>query len=452
MGEGVTGPDRIVECGAGQRHERHHVGHAESGMDADVRANVDAGECVCHQGSGVYLDPRPTQREHTPVMVRVTVPVEKRGPGGGSQRGEDARIAALTDVYDALEHPATLARVDRLGQPYDAPVDVGLALPHYDHSVPGESPLQWSTVVAWAQGAEQAGFASVWLSDHLFLSLDRWGGEAGEVEGFEALTALAGLAEATSSVRLGTLVLCPHLRPTGVVAKALATIDVLSNGRLTIGLGAGWFEPEYTAAGLPFPPASARVERLEETIEVLRLAFTGEPFSYAGRHITIEQLACRPKPVQQPAPPIWVGGTGNRLLRVVARGAEGWNAGGWTGTAAEYRGRSAVLDHACETEGRDPATVTRSVNRMVLVGEDEQDLHRRWELLGASSTPGALRGMSLDDYRQGRLVGTIEQVREELAGWAAEGVTTLIISLGALPFTVTGLDDLEVMASATREH
>ncbi|MGI8686503.1 MAG: LLM class flavin-dependent oxidoreductase [Acidimicrobiales bacterium] len=330
-------------------------------------------------------------------------------------------------------------------------MDVGLALPHYDHSVPGERPLRWETVVAWARAAEAAGLASVWLSDHLFLSLARWGGPDEDQEGFEPLGTLAGLAGVTGRVRLGTLVLCPHLRPPGVLAKALATVDVLSRGRLTIGIGAGWFEPEYTAAGLPFPPAPQRLERLAETVEVLRLAFTGEPFDYAGRQVRMEHMVCLPTPVQRPSPPIWVGGSGDRLLGVAARYADGWNAGGWSGTVADHLERAAVLDRACQDAGRDPATITRSVNRLALVGEDEVDLRRRWEMLGAQSVPGALRSMSLDDYRRGRLVGTADQVREQLDEWAEAGVTTLIVTLGALPFTVTGFDDLELLASASQQ-
>lgn len=331
-------------------------------------------------------------------------------------------------------------------------MDVGLALPHYDHSVPGERPLRWETVVAWAQAAERAGLASVWLSDHLFVSLARWGGPDEDQEGFEPLASLAGLARETARVRLGTLVLCPHLRPPGVLAKALATVDVLSGGRLTVGIGAGWFEPEYAAAGLDFPPAPQRLERMAETVEVLRLAFSGEPFSYAGRRVQIADMVCLPRPVQRPGPPIWVGGSGDRLLAVAARHADGWNAGGWSGTVADYRDRAAVLDRACEGAGRDPAGIARSVNRLALVGEDEADLRRRWDRLGAQSVPGALRGMSLDEYRRGRLVGTVEQVGEQLSEWAGAGVTTLITTLGALPFTVTGFDGLELMASASREH
>ena len=329
-------------------------------------------------------------------------------------------------------------------------MDVGLALPHYDHSVAGERPLRWSTVVEWARAAERAGLGSVWVSDHLFVSLDRWGGPAGPVEGLECLSTLTGLAGATARVRLGSLVLCSGLRPPGVLAKALATLDVVSAGRLTVGIGAGWFAAEYAAAGLPFPPAATRIEQLEEAIHVLRRSFTGEPFDHAGRHFRLEAMVCRPRPVQQPSPPVWVGGLGDRLLGVVARSADGWNAGGWSGPVDAYLERARSLERACGQAGRDPATVARSVNRLALVGEDEADLRRRWERLAASTPSGALPAGGLDGYRRGRLVGTVEQVGEQLAAWAATGVETVIVSLGALPFTVTGVDDLELLASASR--
>ena len=330
------------------------------------------------------------------------------------------------------------------------PMDVGLALPQYDHSVAGEAPLRWETVVSWARRAEACGLSSVWLSDHLFLSLERYGAPPGAHRGFEPLAALAGLARRTATVRLGTLVLCTPLRPPGVLAKALATLDVLSAGRLTVGVGAGWFEPEFRAAGVEFEGAGGRLRRLEEAVTVLRGAFGGGPFSFDGRHYRAEQLRARPLPVQRPAPPIWIGGRGDRLLAMVARHADGWNDGGWSGTLDEHRRRVAVLERACRDAGRDPAEVTRSVNRCVLVGEDEADLRRRRERLVAAAPPGVLRHASLEAYRAGRLVGTVEQVRAQMAEWEAEGVSTLVVTLGALPFTVTAADDLELLASAIR--
>jgi probable F420-dependent oxidoreductase len=347
----------------------------------------------------------------------------------------------------ALEH------APHAGTPYARPpmsIDGGLALPQYDHSVPGQAPLRWETVVAWAQRAEACGLSSVWLSDHLFLSLERYGGPPGDRGGFEPLVALAGLARATATVRLGTLVLCTPMRPPGVVAKALATLDRLSAGRLTVGMGAGWFEPEFRAAGVAFEGAGVRLEQLAEAITVLRGAFGGGPFSFAGRHYRTEGLRGRPLPVQRPAPPIWVGGRGDHLLRIVARHADGWNDGAWAGPIGEYRRRVAVLQRACLDAGRDPTEVSRSVSRSVLVAEDEGDLRRRGERLRATAPAGVLRDTGLERYRRGRLVGTVEQVRAQIGGWEAEGVSSLVVSLGALPFSVTDADDLELLASAIR--
>ncbi len=329
------------------------------------------------------------------------------------------------------------------------PVDVGLALPQYDHSVPGQSPLRWETVVGWARHAEACGLSSVWLSDHLFSPMVGDGRSPGLAGGFEPVAALAGLARGTARVRLGTLVLCAPLRPPAVLAKALATLDVLSAGRLTVGMGAGWFAPEFEAAGVAFERPSVRLQQLAEAIIVLRGAFGGGPFSFRGRYYGTEELRARPLPAQRPAPPIWVGGGGDRLLGVVARHADGWNDGSWAGNLDQYRRRVTVLERACADAGRDPAQVSRSISRFVLVGEDEADLRRRWGRLAATTPPGVLQRTSLERYRAGRLVGTAEQVRNQLGQWEAEGVSTLIASLGALPFSVTTADDLELLASAT---
>lgn len=315
-------------------------------------------------------------------------------------------------------------------------MEVGLALPQYDYSVAGESSLAWETLAEWARTAESAGLDSVWLSDHLFLSIEKYGAPAGDHGGFEPLATLAALARSTSTVRLGTLVLCAQLRPPAVLAKALATLDVLSGGRLIAGIGAGWFRPEYEAAGIAFERPGVRVDQLAETVRVVRDVLSGNAFL--------------PRPVQQPRPPIWVGGQGDRVLGVTAEYADGWNAGGWVGAPEAYSERVQVLERHCERTGRDPAAISRSINRYALVGEDESDLERRWERLRKLTPPGVLDGTSLEEYRQGRLVGTVEQVREQVAGWEALGVATLIVNLGAVPFSVTTTDDIEVVASATK--
>ncbi len=291
------------------------------------------------------------------------------------------------------------------------------------------------------------GFESVWVADHLFLDLGRHGGPPGTFGSYDPLVVLAALARITRRVRMGTLVLCTPLRPVTVLAKALATLDVVSGGRLVAGLGAGWYEPELRAAGLALESPAARLAHLEEACEVLRGMFGGGPYTFAGAHVRAVDARCRPRPVQRPHPPIWVGGRGDRLLGVVAGHADGWNAA-WTWTPDSYRERLRVLDAACADRDRDPATVTRSLGLYTLVGDDRRDLRARFDRLRELSPPGVMDGRSLDEWRRGRLVGTVEEVREQAAEWEALGVDTLILSVGPLPFSVTVADDVALAAAS----
>ena len=224
-------------------------------------------------------------------------------------------------------------------------MDVGLALPHYDFSIPGESPVRWGTLLGWAERAEALGFGSVWLSDHLFLDISRYGAPVGEHGCYDPLVALAGIARRTSRVRLGTLTLCGPLRPATVLAKALATLDVVAGGRLTVGLGAGWYEAELRAAGLTLAPPGVRLAHLAESVQVVRGMFGGGPFTFDGRYQKADKARCQPRPAQRPSPPIWVGGKGDKLIELAARYADGWNAA-WTWSPEDWAARAALLDAA----------------------------------------------------------------------------------------------------------
>ncbi|MGH9278360.1 MAG: LLM class flavin-dependent oxidoreductase [Acidimicrobiales bacterium] len=311
---------------------------------------------------------------------------------------------------------------------------VGLALPQYDSSIPGERPLRWETLARWAHTADALGFGSLWLSDHLFIDAAQFGFEPGPTRPVDALPALSGIARVTRRARLGTLVMCAPMRPATVVAKALATLDVVSGGRLVAGLGAGWFEPEFRAAGVPFGPAPVRLRQVAEAIETIRRTWAGDG------------PPCLPRPAQSPGPPIWVGGRGDALLRLVARHADGWNLA-WSATPGGYRKRMAVLDRECERAGRDPGTVTRTVGLHTLVGEDERDLARRFDRLLSLAPPHAPR-ISLDDWRRAHLVGTVDSIPGQLRAWADAGVDELIVNPGPLPFHALDFDDLSRIARA----
>jgi alkanesulfonate monooxygenase SsuD/methylene tetrahydromethanopterin reductase-like flavin-dependent oxidoreductase (luciferase family) len=322
----------------------------------------------------------------------------------------------------------------------------GLALPQYDYSVPRERPLQFDTIVEYAQCAVESGFDSVWLSDHLFLDIGKYGGPPDREACFDPVVTLAALARRVPEVRLGTLVFCEALRPAAVLAKALATLDRVSGGRLDVGIGAGWYEPEYDVIGMTMPTPPVRLARLAEAVEVVKGVLSGQPFTFSGEHHRATEASSLPPPQQVPRPRVFVGGKGDRLLRLVAQHADGWNTC-WSWTPDAYRERLEVLERACARIDRDPATVWRTLGLYALCGEDERDLARRFELMRANSPPGVLDGVDLAEFRAGKLVGTVDEVRAQVGEWEALGVDTLVLGVGVVPFHVTSADDVAMFGS-----
>ena len=203
--------------------------------------------------------------------------------------------------------------------------------------------------------ADEAGFDHCWCMDH-FATLG--GSDDGPI--FEAWALLAAMAAATSRTRVGCAVTGNTYRHPAVLAKAAVTVDHVSGGRLEFGIGAGWAENEHTMLGLPFGTAGDRADRLEEACQVIRSLWTQQRASFAGQHYQLTGAVAEPKPVQQPYPPIWIGGAGRRrTLRIAARHADVWNAPG--GSPQEVADLSGVLDRHCAEIGRDPSEIRRSV-------------------------------------------------------------------------------------------
>ena len=322
---------------------------------------------------------------------------------------------------------------------------LGLALPHYDTSLAGAA-ASWDGVARVARLAEEAGFDSVWMSDHLFLDWSKYGGPDTPQGTLECWTTMSALAAVTERIRIGSMALCNDLRNPGLLAKMVASLDLLSDGRIDVGMGAGWYEPEYRAAGIKFDGAGTRIRRLGEAVEIVRRLLEGEELVFKGDHYTMDGAICRPRR-EDGRPPLWIGGKGDLLLKTAARVADGWNFS-WVGSLDTYRERSAVADEQCDKAGRDPKTLRRSVGAYALVGRDENDLQRRFERLAERTPEGILPGLadgaavSWETFRERGLTGTVSEVADQIASLEEQGVEEVILGLGVIPFQVADEDDV----------
>lgn len=320
----------------------------------------------------------------------------------------------------------------------------GLALPQYGFSLPSGE-VGFETTAAWARRAEVLGFDSVWLSDHFFYTFERYGGDPSPIPAIEPMTALAGLAAITSRVRLGTLVLCAAFRHPALLAKMAVTIDRLSNGRLDLGIGAGWLQEEFDAFGVPFGTIGERFAALEGTLAALSELQSGEPATYAGSNVTLRDAVLFPTPMQGRVP-VWVGGKGGpRLLRLISQYADGWNLV-WRADPDGYAARAAAARAAFESAGRDPATLRLSVGLYTLVGEDEATARSAFERGRARFPGGAMDGDTWQTWRADTLSGTPDQVIERVRRFEELGVEELVISPSVLPFVVDDPEILDVLA------
>lgn len=272
--------------------------------------------------------------------------------------------------------------------------------------------LRWEDLLARALLVERLGYDTLWLDDHFWFP-----GSPG-LDHLEVWTALSALAARTTRLRLGPLVLCHSYRAPGLLAKMSASLDAVSAGRLQLGLGAGWMEEEYRAFGLPFPGARVRVEQLEETVEILRRLWRDERATFVGRHHSVIDAPALPKPRSLP---LVLGGAGDRLLRLAARSADGWNCPNtaWR-ILAERRER---LERECAAVGRDPAEVEVSEQVLVVLGRGIDGVRRARER--AVEHIGGFARFDGDCH-----VGEPEEVAAALRGRAALGVRSFAVMFG----------------------
>jgi len=268
-------------------------------------------------------------------------------------------------------------------------------------------------VLAIALDAERVGFTRLWVSDHLFLDP-----KAVKTDCLEAWTLLAALAVRTQRIRIGPMVTSQSYRNPALLAKIAAGVDVMSNGRLDFGLGAGWKDVEYRAYGYEFPDAPTRVTQMIETLEICTRMWKEERATYQGKHYQIENALCSPKPMQKPLP-IWIGGSKPRVMRAAAKYGHAFNITVSASAPGDLPDRLRELDEACRAEKRDPKTLLRSAFLLACVGKTRAEAEQRLDQLAARSKTdraGILK------QRPGLLFGTADDAVAKLRTYAEKGI------------------------------
>ena len=221
-----------------------------------------------------------------------------------------------------------------------------------------------------AELCDQLGFQSIWLYDHIL------GMGAIDLDIYEAWTMMSALSSVTSKTRIGTLVLCNSFRHPPLLAKMTSTLDVISNGRLEFAIGAGWFEPEYTAYGYDFPDTITRINQMSESVRIIKAMWTGDKTTFNGKHYKTVDAYCNPKPIQKPHPPVAIGGAGEKhLLRVVAELADEWNCPATN--ALEFDHKLAALKNHCSDIGRDINAIKISQQTICVIAKDKKELEEK---------------------------------------------------------------------------
>lgn len=274
----------------------------------------------------------------------------------------------------------------------------------------------WARSVEIAGEAEAAGYDHLWVYDHVETVPRR---EPTHV--FEAFTMLAALSQRTSRVGLGQMVTCSAYRNAGLLAKQAACVDVMSGGRLILGLGGGWYEREYGAYGWDFPSAAARLERLDETAQAVRLLWTEERATFEGKHVRLDGALCDPKPLQT-LPPVWIGGGGEKVtLRIAAARADATN---WQVGLEGFRHKSEVLARHCQAVGRDFDEIVRTHAPDCRLFDSDDDL----EAWLATDGGGQLWGRGdHETYVRDNFVGTVEDVIEKVQGFVDAGAREFVL-------------------------
>ena len=284
---------------------------------------------------------------------------------------------------------------------------VGVHLPFSERQMQGETP-RWRDILTMARRAEEVGFDSLWIADHLLFRFEGIEPRGG----WECLSLLSALAAATERVELGTLVVCTGFRNPALLAKIADTIEEISGGRIILGLGAGYHEPEYRAFGFPY---DHRVGRFEEAVQIISGLLKAGRVDFRGRFYEARDCELRPRGPRPGGPPIMIGTKGARMLRLTAQYADLWN--GWVAfdrsSADEVPPLRELVDDACREVGRDPATLGRTMTVLV-------------DFVGTPDLP--VRLIRPDSHPE-PIVGTPAEIARALHAFAAEGIAHIQVAL-----------------------
>jgi F420-dependent oxidoreductase-like protein len=274
----------------------------------------------------------------------------------------------------------------------------------------------WQRMVDVAKTIEATGYESLWVFDH-FHTVPVPTQEAT----YEAWTLMASLAAVTDTVRLGQMCTCNSYRPPSYLAKVASTIDVISNGRIEMGIGAGWYEHEYIGYGYEFPKASVRIGMLREAVEIMRAMWTEDEVSYDGKYYQLDGAINSPKGVQKPHIPLWIAGGGEKLtLNVAARYANYTNFGQ---SVEEFTHKSEILAGHCADVGRDFDDIVRSSNFTVITAPTESEVQDRLDWLRGHYAPFLDEEQLERNMKMwGSFAGTPDQLVEKLRPWADAGM------------------------------
>jgi len=290
--------------------------------------------------------------------------------------------------------------------------------------IEGQEGVTWPQWRALAAACEEHGIPSLFRSDH-YQNLDGQHPERGSLDAWGTIIALSAL---TTELRLGTMVTPTSFRHPSVLAKLVVTADHVSDGRIDLGLGAGWHQREHEAHGFPFLAAAERVDVLEEQLQILMGDWGEDEFSFTGKHYTLSGLNAQPKPVQRPHPPLIMGGNaGPRSASLAARFADEYNTP--FPSLEHIQRRKAAVEEACERAGREP--IPFSIMAGAILGADAGEVERRARRVAEATgqEPDAL----LRDPPQGWIVGTLEQTAEQLAPIREAGVSRVMCNQYVAP-------------------